>query len=843
MRKSPEKRSEFKVPIPNTIRDALLCPKKDDSHMSHRVKVGEAKEKGEKPVLTSDNHAFYIGKFIPFTFGEKVAKVMGWGDVNDKESDEKLYTREFLEGCLDYQFRHLAKDEKARVVVGRSLSELFNGPEDVINALSLEDEKALVRKIAKKKFKKEEDDLDIVEFEEMLDHQLLYKVLREHVDEETGVVDFPKAMETVGKAMDEVAEEHDDKNGMFLHLKLAPGSLEETRIIPEPRSLIFAKHLYDAYENDDRFRGAIDSTVPKRLRYSGSDSVAYYGLTEIAMRLSDIRSGKVIHGGADRQEKYDEKIKKIIEGKNGGYRSMKALEPLFEAMEGCSFETLHLKTEENPHEVKKKRTLAQSRIAIFVALSAAAIMGAYEFGKHVEEKEQKEKDLAIRALLKTELEDETFYFEKWAMDSKHNPEVFLGVLDDALNDLQHRYKLTPYETEEIRPIFMKYLLDNKDRVSMIHGGNIYLRVDLEDLFMQEYAIYFQSKGIEIGRPYEELYRHLPYFQELLESNEDIVVDDKDEMDKGSGALAAGLARTLKFDHIGTFYSGEGKHGNNKYEFYIYTDNDGKRHIVAKSGVKTKNSTKPVAMASIDEKIEYNEYSTERARAGIRQFIYSIRRLDALPLRQHEKLLSDIDTRVRFKNDKDMCSGKTEDVSTMKIYGIDGTYKDTFGKFEFDFGTAYAYDAETNTPKLCLLAKSPSDKEFSEERAREMWKHHKEVFDAWFNYTRGRYIEDEFLPPDNAKIKQHINNTLEVVSEVESLIGNNTNDDIKEEIRSIRRSCELIQEAMDEYDGSYKSGEEVANWVDYLERDIRKLGYLIDDLGHDIESFNFPELTE
>jgi hypothetical protein len=97
-------------------------------YVKYSVKVEGDKKEPEKRswhLLNEGNHAFYLGKIIPPSFADKVKGLVGWGKVKTH-----IYTPEVIKGMLDYAFRHVKDGEKVRLVIGSSLSELFNGPED-----------------------------------------------------------------------------------------------------------------------------------------------------------------------------------------------------------------------------------------------------------------------------------------------------------------------------------------------------------------------------------------------------------------------------------------------------------------------------------------------------------------------------------------------------------------------------------------------------------------------------------------------------------------------------------------------------------------------------------------
>lgn len=799
------------IPLPETVKDALLRLSKDTSYVSHSVKVEGEQEAPEKSELTSENHAFYLGKIIPDSFGEKARKLLGWGGGNDR-----IYTPEAIKGMLDYAFKNVKNGEKVRLVIGSSLSEFFNGPEDVENALTFERQRELIQKIALKQFHKDDDSLEIIGFEEDKAHALLYQVLKENIDEETGVVDVARALGGISTEIDnckEIAARIDAPKSIRDMVNICPEAFFNEY---DPNSLRFAAILYHAFEEDDRFRGAIENTVPPRVKESDSPSAAYYGLVEIAMRLSDISRGRFIHGGVERQEVYDQIITKIIKGGSGSYRNIKALEPLFDVFEGKRFETVHLKTKENHYELKKKRALARSRILLTTVLALGSTVGIYKKGKYDERQEREKINKIVDKDIYESLKTVSFYYSSpfIELSKEQNVNIFHKIVDDALEDIGRRYYLSGYPEilEEIKPFLQGFLLENKSKLSVIHGGNDFVRIDLEDSFMQKYAIFLRNKGIDIERPYQKLMPYIGDFNKVLGSDENIVFDDKKNDSQNSAT--GGPFRLSEISHIGTFYSGS----DDIYEFYWYTSDDGKKHIVAKEGIFKYSEFVAAGPAGHYEERECSRFSTKKAREGIKQFLYAIQRFNAVPLMEIDKVMNETRMRDYDNGHKTVCADMREEVDDARKMIISGIrhYRDEITGVEFEYYIWDDFDEKTLASEPCLMARKPGDSNFTSQTGLEMTRYVKKVVDEdWHVYTLADYIESN-LPFDFAAIKREIESILNFACGIENVLDiYEDNDSVKKQIWYIKNMSEATEEDIRKYDGSYKSAKEILDDMDSL----------------------------
>jgi hypothetical protein len=811
------------LPLPDIVKDALTRPSNYVEYVKYSVKVEGDKKEPEKRswhLLNEGNHAFYLGKIIPPSFADKVKGLVGWGKVKTH-----IYTPEVIKGMLDYAFRHVKDGEKVRLVIGSSLSELFNGPEDVENVPTLEKQRGLIQKIASKQFHKDESDLEITSFEEDKAHMLLYQVLRENIDEKTGVVDVSKALGSIGTEIEsykKIATKIDTSKSIRDMVNICPEAFFQEY---DPSSLRFAVILYHAFEEDDRFRSAIENTVPPRIKESDSPSAAYYGLIEIAMRLSDISRGRFVHGGVERQEFYDQIIAKIIKGKDGGYKNIKALEPLFEIFEGKRFETMHLKTHENYYEVKKKTNMARFRLLFMATLALGSLGTAFGFGKYSEIRKQEQRQESVNSDLKKALKGVIVY-DGPITTQEIDVESFNRIIDESLEDIGNRYGLPQEVLDELKPFLQKHFLDNKENLSTIHTGNHFLRIDLEDEFIQKITLFLKNKGIDTGRPYNKLLPYIGDFKALVESDEDISVDRKRE----PGAPISDSAR--EFEYIGTFYSGQPF--NNKYEFYWYYDQKNKKHfydlygrkyLVATDGENTYYENVSAGPAGYQEERKYQRFTSKRGKEGVRQFLYAMARYDAVPLRRFESLL----VNLYYNNNRmsDGCPGKERAVDQSSHREII-RYRDFLGRFDFELTNDSVFNPKTSTSRECLLARKPGENKFTEKRASELAGKYLDVWDAWNDYHSGKYIEAE-LPIDFKAIETEVEFMLAFIQGIEdTLVGTENFDEMENQMEFIRGISTAIKKEIGEYDGSYRSSARVLGSIERLRESYEELIRLISE---------------
>lgn len=705
------------IPLPPTIVEALSHVERREC-VSHSVKLtgddSEHEQQGGTAEfkLTSDNHAFYVGKLIPNTTSEKIRRLLGWGAV-----PERIYNTDFLTGALEYLFANLQKGQKARVGVCPSLSELLNGPEDVEHALTAEREMTLIRQIAKKKFGKSEDSLEVVTLEQQPQHKDLFKALRDSVDSETGRANIEKAL----------ADNEDEQS-----VKVATDSLQ------------IAKRLFRAAKDSEELTDVLRKTMPAKLKENAEESPAtqYYSLIEVAIRLSDMLNGTHIQGGSERQAIYNGIIIQLIKGEEGRYKDIEELKPLFEMLKGLRFETLHLNNAKNYHHLKKVQRTARSRLLIYATLFAALVSGSVGIGMFVERRRAREAEERIyEEIVRQRLRHQKFVVDgKFKIPNKYNPEVLRDIVENASQQLKKRYKLTDGIIAELQPHLISYFLRNGEYISNIHvspdgqrvvskerefavgnrqflptiKGNGFELNDSVDMFVEENAPYFLSREIEIQRPFKDLYKYIPAFKRLVESDENIGTDTAYEVPK----FAMGTQQH-KAQKIGLFYSGAAY--DNEFEFYTLKFGNGEQYIVAKDpdGLQTNGIV-----------------TSSMAKLGAAQFLYGVRRHDFLSMKRYGNDIYSFGSPHDVYRDeyKQLCKIQLENDKFIRDLYEPIIYHDTLGEFpDCEVIVYFSYDAKTNLPINCVLGRFNGEKSFTYESGRRFARWYYDQQDQWLDY--------------------------------------------------------------------------------------------------------------
>ncbi len=642
---------------------------KSHEYVSHSVKIKgddryDAEQSPDTPMLTSANHAFYVGKIIPRLFREGIKNLLGWGS-----SQERIYNSEFLAGALDYLFADIKEGHRARVVVCRSLSELFNGSEDVEDALTTEQEIILIKKIAKKKFKKE-DLLEVMDLEEQPQHKALFEALRSSVDSETGLVNIEKALS--------------DDNGQS--------------VVAENDSLQIAKMLFRANQESEELSKAFKKAIPARLKDSAEDNptAQYYPLIEVAIRLADNLHGMHIQGGSERQAIYNGIIIQLIKGEGGRYKDVEELKHLFEVLQGLRFETLHLSNEKNEHRIKRMKNLFRWRMAIYTTLFLSVLSAGVVIGQWHEKNKQKRRQDEVNEILKTELKDLIFYLDRFEIGKEHNVKIFNELVRKILDDLRIRYQMPDEICEELKPFVQKYLLDNKLLLGSMYRSNS-TRIDRSDLFVRMHDIYFKNKGVDAGKPYGHLYRYVSMLKALLESDENLSFNTE-------SIDPVHPTGKKEVEYVGTFISG--RDYGNKYEFYLYKADD-REYLVARNRNKERYQTND------------RHYTSKRAKEGAAAFLQMISRYDALPLNDLNSQIHRMTYWSEDDKDREYCEQRSVSQRTATLLSSPITYRDTFGRFEYSVIEDNGYDRKREESVDCLLAKKPKDKVFNHSRMTEV----------------------------------------------------------------------------------------------------------------------------
>lgn len=651
----PESRRRFEsVPVPKTIADATIrLGENDFTSVSHKIDDKIPQKEIHERFLNSANHAFYMGKMRATPFTDRVRLFFDWEEV-----DLGVYSIEFIEEALAYQFAHLEDGERAIFIIAPELSELMNGEKTMKGHLSPEDEKALIYKIAKTKFGKGAEELTVTRMQEMKEHKEIFEALRAANNPEEGV-DIEKA-------------------------------LENTEDLPITNSLRIAALLYEGAQNwrglnKDLFHTMTDEQKNDETRLKSAE---YYGLVELAIRLSDILAGRNIHGGVNRQSVYDKIIHKIKKGK---FKKVEAIRPLFEALKNKEFHTLHLSDEKNWHGFATKRRRAITRAAVYMALIGTMLFGAHRCGEKHEQDRRTRIEAQTEARIKESIKNITFRFEgKWEVDKKENINVYRGIKNQMLGDIRYRYSLSESELEEIGGLLDDYLCSKDVRYYLPQmSSEGHFRLLMTDRFIAQYPNFFHNElDRVISRPYIKFKYLEDSFEEFLESDTEIEIESDDIEQEGiicgpySPNIVGIKTKEKAFERIGIYANFIGS----EYEIY-------------------KEKGENIFLARFYDLDYPMPIDTTTARRVINEYFISIKKFDIAPLYDWFYDFHNLHTE---KNKIERISIEGDRI----VYNRLPDYVDSFGKFEFELGL---YRDQ-------IVARYPGEDNFTTERAIEAANH-------------------------------------------------------------------------------------------------------------------------
>ncbi|MCK9186386.1 hypothetical protein M0P48_03030 [Candidatus Gracilibacteria bacterium] len=460
-------------------------PVPKDVTVSHKisgdVKADCVPEKSAQPLkLSGKNHAWWIGK-IPKRKGER---------------RDCIYSPEFIQASLEVLFGNLEEGEIAQIVMAPCFSKYFNGVEDRELGLSDEEAKAFIMKIVNEKFPSSLARIEIHCVEEMPLHKELFQRVESAFDKKEGVCDIERAF---GK-----------KNDAFKN----------------PTSLDIARLLYRASRDNFELFQFFRNAAPGKLRpdYDAKPCPSdYYALAEVSVRLAEILNGRTIHGGADRQGKYDDFIKQIVEMANAGDEKPKrkknflfGLEPLIELFKGKRFETVHLDTGKNPYKMKVERTRAKTRLALGGALSAAAIVlpiaGGYAVSEMMKQHNVEQGREMMMDRLSEVLEGMCLTYDDCKFGVQRPESSFKNILNESLYQVSIRYSVPHDKVLELENLLLSFILSHQEFLSGMGDDNSRL-IEFVDLFMNDSAT--QGRLAEMGINDLQVYGNLAHYKSEL----------------------------------------------------------------------------------------------------------------------------------------------------------------------------------------------------------------------------------------------------------------------------------------------------------------------------------------
>lgn len=633
-----------------SIKSAFIStPHSPDNWVSFRIDGRKAKEE-EAGILDKENHAVFIGKYIPTSVATRIRRLL-WPKAEDKEP---IYNEEFIKGALAYAFAKTKPGERTVFVVCRVLSELFNREEDVALALSTEEEIKLIYEIAQRTFKKGKESLEVIDLEDMEEHADLFKMMR------LALEDSDSAEVSIVQPL--------TKNLSSLEISLL---------------------LFRAQQESPDLRKALWHTMPERLRrgIEEGDEIPlrqHYGLCEIAIRLAEILRGRWIHGGVDRQEKYDQIIRKIIAGK---FRESSTLQQLSAAFKESHFGTLHVSEECNAYSKKVKRNRARMRRAFYGTLASIGLTAAYHTGRMQEQEQEAAFQEKIKEDVMQELESVHMISGggPWAQVSspERKYQIFESVLEQMKLQLNARYQISLEAMQGLTPYLRRCLLQQKSSIDDLDTNSLEL-FDVVDQFVKEYKteILETTKGNFFERPYQELE---PYAETLKaaakltpeESTQEIDVKDAHGEWKSIGEFMPGRFTT--------------------YSLYTHQEDPGKvPKLFALQEVRREGRIQKIFWAA-------------KGREAALEWLYMKKRYDLLELIPHFYLIHKLNDQ---NNPKDFSVDESRVTKT-------GAYKDFEGKFKFEVGIYKEYDEKVRLSTDHLVARHPGELVYTTRRAQEV----------------------------------------------------------------------------------------------------------------------------
>jgi hypothetical protein len=644
------------MPLPHLLTDPFAPVRKSDSYMSLTVngkRVSGEDESDFMQELDERQVMFYVGKMVPLTFRERMARFLREGSIEDPTYSDAVI-RGILDFCGTWGFQ-------PQIMVCRSMSEIFNGPESMEGALSIDETRERICRIAGNRWGESSYPLQVHNVEEDSFHQALFETLRGSIDSTTGMLDVEFALGRGGFRSD-------SGHSHF--------------------SLQLAQVLYQVAREDDPLHPS-----------------HYYALVEVAIRLSDVIRGQIVHGGIDRQSKYDDIIGGLLRGEKGRFKNLKGLSPLFPMLEKYDFATLHLVSGRNYFSRRAHRNRAATRLSIAVAIGLTAGVGLWRAGYEQGHEDAHAQREALDDYLARELEGVTFYWDsKFPLDKDKNVSFFRDTLvPSMLVDLAIRYCLSEGQLEslQLEQLMTQHLLQNKGALRNVPDDTL-ARIPLLDSFMIDNQAYFLAQGVDVGRPYQHFAQYRKAFDATEALDHDILVRSND---------------ILLWQYIGEFKSTQSYDGYPQDLYVVYVG--GRQYLMARDVAKESYVGPEDAPGPM-------VFSTAKGKEKVVAFRMSMELYDAARI---------ADSRTNFpyyqlkKEEKDIVVPEA-DVWFMERLSDYVDYYD--GEFYYEMGIHRYWDSEKQVDRQILVARDMKrgDKVFSTRVAEEAY--------VYFCKTQGCY---------------------------------------------------------------------------------------------------------
>lgn len=284
----------------------------------------------------------------------------------------------------------------------------------------------------------------------------------------------------------------------------------------EWNSYRIAYDLYQAVKADFIFSQTFKSLMPEGLPKEADDGsfsfLAGYSLFETAIHLADVIKGRSCQIGVGRQAKYNEVVIELMKGKNGSWKDLKVLHPLFERIQNETFIGVNVSKSPSPVTSGIRRTRARVRLLVEAAGAAATLGVGALGGQMIERHRQADLDAIQDARMTDILHGERCYSEDSWMGQFSDKEKVNRLkyhLPEVRDVLKVRYNIE-YTDKDWETVGIPSFLDFLSQDVQIPGYNgicdfllVYPQYvhDLTDEFVKANWSRFKSQGYEVTRPY------------------------------------------------------------------------------------------------------------------------------------------------------------------------------------------------------------------------------------------------------------------------------------------------------------------------------------------------------
>ncbi|MBU1703111.1 hypothetical protein KJ951_01790, partial [Patescibacteria group bacterium] len=641
----------------------------------HKINGKKVENCWGKPIPEGNSGALYIGKTIIEPISTRIRAVL----TGKEPGPQNIYSEEFIQSALENLGPHLRIGNKICIVQARCLSEIFNGPTDTENALTIERQRDFIRKIAKKIGIKEEQ-LEFIDLEDQVRHSQLFLAVRMSIDPATGKFDPEMAF---GADRDE-----DEKNEPFRW--------------PESVSLDIAKCLYEAYKAHPEFADLFRETIPKGLagdREDQSDQQNYYSLVEIACRIADLKHGTSFQCGAGRQARYDKIIEDLRRGEKGQFKKYRELKPIFDLLKGATFQTLHFFTDADYRGKKLRRTRARTKIAAMAAIGLTTLGTAAFHSCTSEMRQREEQEQLMEEKIREGTRHIRFRFEGFFMDEQENVKMTLSIANSVLGRLKERYQMGIFMNSELKPLVIEFLLASTGLLQQANQDAGVVN-ELADLFVKKHSLFLAQKGLNTTQPFANFTPYMDKIKEAAVGMDDFQLNTILASPNPGNFDDVESVNDLHLKKIGKFTPSV-QYGWTQ-TLYIYEKN-GETHILGRD------------MSKEDPKTVDRVFTAKEGRELAQQFLSGLRKYDTLQIADLRSTLSNMCYNKYNPGPKE----KSEPAESNPYSPYTFHYKDSLGEFDYYLRQSYFMDKTINHSIDIILARRPGESQYTYETGMEV----------------------------------------------------------------------------------------------------------------------------